>query len=110
MSEKSLHSKFGRGLQGKDKFSFSFDKDFKIESYLHHQGYRFVERFDPNSYLYLTKATDYFDLEPDYDGKLSNAFVNFAYQDKAFPIGEGQTISQPYTVAFQSQLLELKPG
>jgi protein-L-isoaspartate(D-aspartate) O-methyltransferase len=40
---------------------------------------------------------------------MDNAFVNFAYQDKAFPIGAGQTISQPYTVAFQSQLLELKP-
>lgn len=78
LSEESLHDKFGRGLQDKKKFSFSFDKDFKVESYLHHQGYKFVERFDPNSYLYITKATDYFDLETDYDGQLSEAFISFS--------------------------------
>ncbi|MBL6664486.1 MAG: homoserine O-acetyltransferase [Rickettsiales bacterium] len=77
LSEESLHNKFGRGLQNKKNLSFSFDKDFKIESYLHHQGYKFIERFDANSYLYITKATDYFDLETDYDGKLGEAFINF---------------------------------
>lgn len=78
LSEKGLQNKFGRNLQDKSDLSFSFDKDFQIESYLHHQGFRFVERFDPNSYLYITKATDYFDLESDYDGKLSQAFTNFS--------------------------------
>ncbi len=78
LSETALHHKFGRNLQDKDCLSFSFDKDFEVESYLHHQGFNFVERFDANSYLYVTKAVDYFDLETDFDGKLSNAFIDFA--------------------------------
>jgi homoserine O-acetyltransferase len=78
LSESALQKKFGRGLQDKTGFSFSFGSDFKIESYLHHQGYSFVERFDPNSYLYITRAVDYFDLESDFAGKLSNAFCDFS--------------------------------
>lgn len=78
LSENSLQKKFGRNLQNKDAFSFSFDPEFQVESYLHHQGAGFVERFDANSYLYITKAVNYFDLETDFGGKLSNAFVDFA--------------------------------
>ena len=57
---------------------FNFDTDFQVESYLHHQGRTFVQRFDANSYLYITKAVDYFDLEKDFGGKLSNAFANLS--------------------------------
>ncbi len=78
LSENSLQKKFGRNLQNKDVFSFSFDPEFQVESYLHHQGAGFVERFDPNSYLYVTKAVNYFDLESDFGGKLSNSFIEFA--------------------------------
>ncbi|MBP7709919.1 MAG: homoserine O-acetyltransferase [Rickettsiales bacterium] len=78
LSENALQKKFGRNLQDKESFSFSFDREFKVESYLHHQGSSFIERFDPNSYLYVTKAVGYFDLENDFGGKLSNAFLDFA--------------------------------
>ncbi len=74
LSEKTLQDKFGRGLQDRKVHSFSFDADFKIESYLRHQGSTFVDRFDANSYLYITRAMDYFDLEAEYGGKLANAF------------------------------------
>lgn len=62
MSEQSLHQKFGRSLQTQEKFSYNLEPDFQIESYLQHQGSSFVERFDANCYLYLTRALDYFDL------------------------------------------------
>jgi len=62
MSEQSLHQKFGRNLQADANFSYNFEPDFQIESYLQHQGISFVERFDANCYLYLTRALDYFDL------------------------------------------------
>ena len=74
LSEKALQDKFGRGLQDRNARSFSFDADFKIESYLRHQGSTFVDRFDANSYLYITRAMDYFDLEAENAGKLANAF------------------------------------
>ena len=61
LSEDAMHRKFGRKLQSRDIISFGFDADFQIESYLRHQGRSFVERFDANSYLYLTRAMDYFD-------------------------------------------------
>lgn len=75
LSEKALHGKFGRNLQDRTDRSFSFDADFKIESYLRHQGSTFVDRFDANSYLYITRAMDYFDLEGEHGGKLANAFA-----------------------------------
>ena len=62
MSDDSMHEKFGRRLRGKDTFSFGFDVDFEVESYLRYRGNQFVSRFDANSYLYITKAMDYFDL------------------------------------------------
>lgn len=78
LSESALQKKFGRDLKNKDGFAFSFDREFQVENYLHHQGSRFVERFDPNSYLYITRAVDYFDLESDFNGNLSLAFADFA--------------------------------
>ena len=74
LSEKALEAKFGRNLQDRSVRSFSFDADFKIESYLRHQGSTFVDRFDANSYIYITRAMDYFDLEAAHAGKLANAF------------------------------------
>jgi homoserine O-acetyltransferase len=78
LSETALQRKFGRDLNNKKTFSFNFDREFQIENYLHHQGSKFVERFDPNSYLYITRAVDYFDLESDFSGNLSSAFKEFA--------------------------------
>lgn len=75
LSEAALHRKFGRNLQDRDARTFSFDADFQVESYLRHQGISFVERFDANSYLYLTRAMDYFDLAADHGGVLANAFA-----------------------------------
>jgi homoserine O-acetyltransferase len=74
LSDAALHRKFGRRFQDRDNPTFSFDADFQVESYLRHQGSSFVERFDANSYLYLTRAMDYFDLAADYDGVLAHAF------------------------------------
>jgi homoserine O-acetyltransferase/O-succinyltransferase len=74
LSEPALQRKFGRKLQDRDAPTFSFDADFQVESYLRYQGSSFVERFDANSYLYLTRAMDYFDLAADHDGVLAKAF------------------------------------
>lgn len=74
LSESALHRKFGRRFQDRAAPTFSFDADFQIESYLRHQGITFVERFDANSYLYLTRAMDYFDLADEHGGKLADAF------------------------------------
>ncbi len=62
LSDEAMHRKFGRRLQDKESFSFGFDADFQVESYLRHQGSKFVERFDANSLLYITKAADYFNV------------------------------------------------
>jgi homoserine O-acetyltransferase len=62
MSDDSMREKFGRRLRGKEAFGFGFDVDFEVESYLRYRGSQFVNRFDANSYLYITKAMDYFDL------------------------------------------------
>lgn len=75
LSEQALHRKFGRKLQDREAPTFSFDADFQVESYLRHQGLSFVERFDANSYLYVTRAMDYFDLAADHDGVLARAFT-----------------------------------
>jgi homoserine O-acetyltransferase len=74
LSEAALHRKFGRNLQ-RGSLNFGFDADFQVESYLRHQGISFTERFDANSYLYITRAMDYFDLAADHGGVLAHAFA-----------------------------------
>ncbi|NOZ42357.1 MAG: homoserine O-acetyltransferase, partial [Alphaproteobacteria bacterium] len=74
MSENSLTRRFGRALQDRERVAFGFDADFQIESYLRHQGISFVDRFDANSYLYITRAMDYYDLAIPFDGVLARAF------------------------------------
>jgi homoserine O-acetyltransferase len=66
MSDTSMRNKFGRRLRDKDAFGFDFSVDFEVESYLRYRGSQFVNRFDANSYLYITKAMDYFDLSAGY--------------------------------------------
>lgn len=75
LSEDALQAKFGRNLQDRSAKTFSFDPDFQVESYLRHQGSTFVDRFDANSYLYITRAMDYFDLAADYGEVLAHAFA-----------------------------------
>ena len=74
LSEQGLQNKFGRKLQKQTDVKFTFDADFEVESYLKYQGYSFVDRFDANSYLYITRAMDYFDLYKQNNGNLSKAF------------------------------------
>ncbi len=74
LSEAGLTEKFGRRLQDRDAKSFGFDADFQVESYLRHQGISFTDRFDANSYLYITRAMDYFDLAEEAGGRLADAF------------------------------------
>ncbi|MGO4882473.1 MAG: homoserine O-acetyltransferase MetX [Bryobacteraceae bacterium] len=73
MSDDSMREKFGRRLRGKNSFGYDFDVDFEVESYLRYRGNEFVNRFDANSYLYITKAMDYFDLSNG-NGSLAAAF------------------------------------
>jgi homoserine O-acetyltransferase len=100
LSETALHRKFGRNLQDRDALSYGFGADFQVESYLRHQGSTFVERFDANSYLYITRAMDYFDLARDFGGQLANAFrgsrarfcvVSFT-SDWLFPTSESRAL------------------
>ena len=78
LSEAGLTEKFGRRLQERDAKSFGFDADFQVESYLRHQGLAFTGRFDANSYLYITRAMDYFDIAEDHGGTLAGAFAGTA--------------------------------
>jgi homoserine O-acetyltransferase len=77
LSEESMHHKFGRRLQQRERYGYDFETEFAIESYLRYNGSRFTERFDANSYLYVTKAMDYFDLSDDHSS-LAEAFRDSA--------------------------------
>jgi homoserine O-acetyltransferase len=75
LSEQGMREKFGRQLRNSDRYSYDINSEFAVETYLDYQGQSFVERFDSNSYLYITKAADYFDLAKEY-GSLRKAFAN----------------------------------
>ncbi|HVZ13131.1 MAG TPA: homoserine O-acetyltransferase [Bauldia sp.] len=107
LSDEALHRKFGRNLQDRERPTFGFDADFQIESYLRHQGVAFVERFDANSYLYMTRAMDYFDLAAEHGGRLANAFlgtktrfcvVSFT-SDWLFPTSENKAVVRALNAA-----------
>ncbi|MDP6353264.1 MAG: homoserine O-acetyltransferase [Alphaproteobacteria bacterium] len=100
LSEAAFHRKFGRMLQDSNGVTYGFEAEFQVESYLRHQGSAFVDRFDANSYLYITRAMDYFDLAADYEGSLVAAFagtpVRFCLisftSDWLFPTPESRAI------------------
>ncbi|MDE2109787.1 MAG: homoserine O-acetyltransferase [Alphaproteobacteria bacterium] len=107
LSEAALQRKFGRNLQNRNGISFAFAPDFQVESYLHHQGTTFVDRFDANSYLYITRAMDYFDLAADYGGVLAEAFrgcktrfciISFT-SDWLFPTVENKRVAHALNAA-----------
>jgi homoserine O-acetyltransferase len=110
LSELALHRKFGRSFQDRTAPTFSFDADFQIESYLRHQGMSFVERFDANSYLYVTRAMDYFDLAAEHGDVLANAFrgtrTRFAVisftSDWLFPTADSRAIVHALNAAAAS--------
>ena len=107
LSEAALQRKFGRSLQNRAAISFQFAPDFQVESYLHHQGLSFVDRFDANSYLYITRAMDYFDLAADYGGVLAEAFrgtrtkfcIASFTSDWLFPTAENKRIAHALNAA-----------
>lgn len=100
LSEAGLTEKFGRRLQDREAKTFGFDADFQVESYLRHQGISFVDRFDANSYLYITRAMDYFDLAEAHGGTLAHAFKGSKTRfclisfdtDWLYPTSESRTI------------------
>ena len=100
LSEAALARKFGRRLQDRDAVGYGFDADFQVESYLRHQGSTFVDRFDANAYLYITRAMDYFDLAERHGGTLTEAFrdtpvrycvISFS-SDWLYPTAESRAI------------------
>ena len=107
LSEAGLTEKFGRRLQAREAKSFGFDADFQVESYLRHQGISFTDRFDANSYLYITRAIDYFDLAEEFGGRLANAFkdtkTRFAIvsfdTDWLYPTAESKSIAHALNAA-----------
>lgn len=107
LSEAALHRKFGRNLQNRERITYGFETEFQVESYLLHQGSSFVERFDANSYLYITRAMDYFDLAAQAQGNLAAVFrgsrtrfcvVSFT-SDWLFPTAENKEIVRALNAA-----------
>ena len=98
LSEHALHRKFGRSLQDREQVSFGFEADFQVESYLRYQGAAFVDRFDANSYFYITRAMDYFDLTQDgglaehFAGSKTRFLVIAFSSDWLFPASESRSI------------------
>ena len=117
LSEAALQRKFGRNLQNREALSFQFAPDFQIESYLHYQGAAFVDRFDANAYLYITRAMDYFDMAAEHDGKLADAFqgcharfciISFT-SDWLFPTVENKRVAHALNaVAAKVSFVEIK--
>ena len=107
LSEEGMHEKFGRKLQDRSEKTFGFDADFQVESYLRHQGLSFTDRFDANSYLYITRAMDYFDLAEEHGGRLAEAFsgtrVRFCLvsfdTDWLYPTSESRGIAHALNAA-----------
>ena len=117
LSEAGLTEKFGRRLQARESKTFGFDADFQVESYLRHQGLSFTGRFDANSYLYITRALDYFDLAEEHGGMLAHAFrgtrtrfcvISFD-TDWLYPTAESRTIVHAlHGAGAQASFVELK--
>jgi homoserine O-acetyltransferase/O-succinyltransferase len=117
LSETALQRKFGRELQ-RDGLSWGFDADFQVESYLRHQGVSFVDRFDANAYLYITRAMDYFDLPARFNGVLAEGFtkardVRFCVlsftSDWLYPTAESRIIVRALNAAgCRASFLEIK--
>jgi homoserine O-acetyltransferase/O-succinyltransferase len=112
LSEQGLTEKFGRRLQKRadgteGSKTFGFDADFQVESYLRHQGLSFTDRFDANSYLYITRAIDYFDLAEEFGGHLANAFAGTKTRfclisfdsDWLYPTSESKSIAHALNAA-----------
>ena len=107
LSEEGMHEKFGRKLQDRTAKTFGFDADFQVESYLRHQGLSFTDRFDANSYLYITRAMDYFDLAEEHGGRLADAFAGATARfclvsfdtDWLYPTAESRTIAHALNAA-----------
>jgi homoserine O-acetyltransferase len=107
LSEEGMHEKFGRRLQNREAKTFGFDADFQVESYLRHQGLSFTDRFDANSYLYITRAMDYFDLAEEHGGKLAQAFAGSTARfclvsfdtDWLYPTAESRAIAHALNAA-----------
>jgi homoserine O-acetyltransferase len=118
LSEAQMHEKFGRRLQDRDSFGYDFKTEFEVESYLKYQGDSFVRRFDANSYLYITKAMDYFDLPARY-GSLAQAFERVRAEmlvlsftsDWLFPTRESKEIVRALKAgAVSTTFLEMPSG
>jgi len=107
ISEAGLTEKFGRNLQDRDAKTFGFDADFQVESYLRYQGLSFTDRFDANSYLYITRAMDYFDLAEEHGGRLADAFADCTARfclvsfdtDWLYPTAESRLIAHALNAA-----------
>ncbi len=105
LSEQNMHERFGRKKENTDGFDYDFETEFMVESYLHNQGIKFVDRFDANTYLYITRAIDYFDLKSDYttlasafEQVMSNFLIVSFSSDWLYPSSQSKEIVQALRV------------